>query len=452
MARPVLLLVAVLGALGTAADESGLRINEITVKGTHNSYHIQPAARTIPPWSYTRESLTEQLGLGGVRAIELDVHVDSASSASVTWPVYHVAVYDQSSTCADLRSCLREARAWSAAHADHVTLFVMLELKVPSGSRLSERLLDALDDAVRESWDHDDNDTLVTPAAVRGNATSLRAAVTGGASWPRVADARGKALFFVLDPSRSYHRSNATRLMFPLYDSDEALLPGNDNAAVVLHDDPTRPADHARIAGLVDAGFLVRTHADLGYFAKGQNLSQSVDELYGVIDGPSPDGCVDTADAARVFAAFDRPLPYDGLKAAVGFCRANISCVQRGDFGCIYALVMLSTRIDLFGVENLTAAVARRHAAFTSGAQVVSTNWPMRASPDGYSVDIGAEYVRRGTDVYPLPSSSSVPEPSSSSHVTVVPVPQTSPAARPALAQPPLAVAAAAVAAALALW
>jgi hypothetical protein len=67
-------------------DES-LRLNHIQVLGTHNSYHRQPAPglfaaieALVPPlaraWQYTHLPLAEQFGTQGVRQIELDVFAD----------------------------------------------------------------------------------------------------------------------------------------------------------------------------------------------------------------------------------------------------------------------------------------------------------------------------------------------------------------------------------------
>ena len=75
------------GAFGQALDSGDTRLNDIQVVGTHNSYHVaaQPEVLTFiegmkPEWrqalDYTHLPLDQQLGLQGVRQFELDLFAD----------------------------------------------------------------------------------------------------------------------------------------------------------------------------------------------------------------------------------------------------------------------------------------------------------------------------------------------------------------------------------------
>lgn len=187
---------ALLCAGAAAAQVQGLpdsvRINEIQVLGTHNSYaqgldpgmgalldarlgnslgslieRMPPAARALfeeehpnvlPPsemLKYAHPSLTAQLELG-VRSLEIDVNPDPAGgqfaqpigyrmlreqgvaglppydNSAMTAPgfkVLHMPDIDFRSSCPTLRLCLTQVRAWSEAHPGHVPLFLVIEAK-----------------------------------------------------------------------------------------------------------------------------------------------------------------------------------------------------------------------------------------------------------------------------------------------------------------------------------
>lgn len=179
-----------------AADAPGLpdavRINEIQVLGTHNSYaqgldprmgtlldarlgnslgslieRMPPAARALfeeehpnalapsDMLKYAHPTLTAQLDLG-VRSLEIDVNPDPAGGqfaqpvgyrmlreqgitdllpyddtgmSAPGFKVLHMPDIDFRSSCPTLRQCLGQVRAWSEAHPRHVPLFIVIEAK-----------------------------------------------------------------------------------------------------------------------------------------------------------------------------------------------------------------------------------------------------------------------------------------------------------------------------------
>ena len=244
-------------------DET-LRLHQIQVKGTHNSYHVASDPLITPEWGYTHPPLDVQVGELGVRHLELDLHRPPGEG----YVVQHVPILDPGSTCATFVDCLGVLRAWSDEHTAHVTFFVTVELKHPPAPAAGEEPYLALEEEVLSVWPRE---RIVTPDEVRGSHTTLREAVLAGA-WPTLAASRGRILFALQWQSQNEgHRalyvadrpSLEGRLMFVRSGSDqvgaayEAIreIGGPEGREEEIHD-------------LVRAGFLVRTHAD-GYDPEG---------------------------------------------------------------------------------------------------------------------------------------------------------------------------------------
>jgi Phosphoinositide phospholipase C, Ca2+-dependent len=278
-----------------------LRLNEIQVVGTHNSYHIMPqepvysALRMILPnvadvWQYTHPPLDEQFELEGVRQIELDVYADPdgglyANRGAVGaltgnpasgipaldlpgFKILHVQDADFESNCYTFHQCLETVKSWSDAHPGHVPIMIQIEAKddvipnlglgfefvVPIEIGAAE--FDALDAEILQVFPLE---RIITPDEVRGGHETLEDAVlTDG--WPTLGRSRGRVLF-TLDnggaKKAAYiegHPSLRGRILFT---SSE---PGEPEAAFVKLNDPMGDFDHIR--EVVAAGFIVRTRAD----------------------------------------------------------------------------------------------------------------------------------------------------------------------------------------------
>ncbi|MBZ0252838.1 MAG: phosphatidylinositol-specific phospholipase C1-like protein, partial [Candidatus Methylomirabilis sp.] len=175
------------GGNGAPADaakslDERVRVNQIQVRGTHNSYHVQPAIPFDASHCYTHAPLDVQLEDQGVRAFELDVHW-SAGAGEVE--VYHLGLIDQQTTCKRLRDCLGTIDAWSDGRPTHLPIFVWIEVKDQYGGQRFANL-DPVDAAFRDAF----GAKLLTPDEVQGDAPTLREAIeTRG--WPTLAEARG---------------------------------------------------------------------------------------------------------------------------------------------------------------------------------------------------------------------------------------------------------------------
>jgi hypothetical protein len=264
-----LIAVAVLAG-GSGAEEPPLRLNEIQVLGSHNSYKLAMPAENFEALSarnpaiaqtleYTHLPLTEQLDLG-LRALELDVFYDPDGSRfpgrtadrGSRFPVLHVQNLDDRSTCPDLLTCLGELAEWSAAHPAHVPVFISFNAKdevidqpgflIPLP--FAEDAWLAMDAEIRAAL----GEKLIEPHRVVGD---------DGPVWPRLDDVRGKFVAILDEGGQKradYASRWAERAMF-------ATQPeGEPGAAILIVNDPL--ADFERIQRLVRSGYIVRTRAD----------------------------------------------------------------------------------------------------------------------------------------------------------------------------------------------
>ena len=254
-----------------AAAPEALRLNEIQLIGTHNSYKADmdpqrmAALREAKPelaatLQYGHLPLAVQLD-GPVRKLELDVFYDpggelfgraSGLPGESAFPVLHVQNLDDRSRCRNLLACLATVSTWSDAHPGHLPLFISFNAKddvidQPGFLRprpFGEDAWLALDAELRAAL----GDRLLTPAEVFED---------GSLSWPWLEDARGRVLTILDeggDKLRQYAARWRERAMF-------ANLPEHsEGAAILIVNDPL--ADFARIQRLVRDGYIVRTRAD----------------------------------------------------------------------------------------------------------------------------------------------------------------------------------------------
>jgi len=263
--------------------DDALRLNQIQVLGSHNSYHASPypkvlaALRRVSPaiavgLDYGHRPLPAQFDLG-VRQIELDVwadptggkyaqpglptalHIAPPDPAVMNAPgfkVLHEANIDTRSTCLTFVRCLRAVKAWSDAHPGHVPMMIEVEMK---DSKVTPATFDALEAEIRSVFRPDD---LITPDDVRGTDASLGHAVrTRG--WPTLGAVRGRILFTLDNEGFAAvelqgHPSLRGRILFA------PSSPGTDDAAFAKLNDPIH--DAAKIKAALAANMLVRTRAD----------------------------------------------------------------------------------------------------------------------------------------------------------------------------------------------
>jgi hypothetical protein len=284
------------------AADPVVRLNQIQVIGTHNSYHLEPVAavraliaasgeRQAQALEYTHRPLAEQFTDLGIRQIELDLFADPeggryAQPAGATivqnlgqdpglpldpdqrlakpgLKVLHVPDIDYRTTVLTFVDALQQIRDWSRSHPWHVPILVLLELKEQATPALPTKPLpfdrDQLEALEREILSVFPRHHILTPDDVRGDHGSLPQAIqTRG--WPPLDQVRGRVVFAldnedqVRDRYLEGHPALRGRLLF-------ASVPETDPAAAWFKvNDPVRHDD--RIRSLVEQGYLVRTRAD----------------------------------------------------------------------------------------------------------------------------------------------------------------------------------------------
>ena len=252
------------------SQHEGLRLNQIQVIGTHNSYHLEPDSPIVRvfsmwrnEWKYSHLPLTRQFQELGVRQIELDVWPDPEGGRFASpfgagrgvvlegldkpgFKVLHVPDIDYRSTVPTLRAALDELRQWSQAHRTHLPILVLFEVKSAGAPdplelgfvkppAITATALDDLDAEIRAALP---DELLLTPDDIRQDDATLREALaTRG--WPRLEHTRGKVLC--------------------------ALDNTGPEKALYLNGHPSlrgRTMFVALIREVVTAGLLVRTRAD----------------------------------------------------------------------------------------------------------------------------------------------------------------------------------------------
>lgn len=299
----LMLLTAVTGLLSTSCV-SGVRMNQVQVIGTHNSYHLvahdslltlmnQQRPGLAQTLEYSHRPLPEQFSQLGIRQIELDLFADpqgglyaeprgnqiAAALGLPTGPnhdpggllrqpgfkVLHVQDIDFRSTVLTFVDALRQVRDWSEQHPRHFPICVLVEMKdqaiAPHFTKPLPCGADELAAVEAEILSVFQPRQILKPDDIRGRFSTLPEALSRR-GWPRLEAVRGRVLF-ALDNGGTirdlYLKDSPAlqgRLMF--VSVDEA----HPAAAWMKVNDPV--ADFERIQRLVKAGFLVRTraHAD----------------------------------------------------------------------------------------------------------------------------------------------------------------------------------------------
>lgn len=286
-----------------ASAEAQIRLNQIQVIGSHNSYHaglapseaawlekVNPkAAQSL---EYRHAPLDAQLS-SGVRQLEIDVYADAKGGryahpanlkfiADAGFPadppfdpqglflkpgfkVLHEQDVDYRTNCQPFTGCLGVILAWSKAHPGHLPIFVLIETKEGwshpefqvEPEKFTPAVFDALDQEIRSVFDES---RMIIPDMVRGKRATLQQAVLAG-EWPSLESSRGKVIF-LLDQrpaGPAYlagHPSLRGRVIFT------NAKPGSPDAAFTEVNDPLQ--DPRLIPTLVRRGYLVRTRSDEG--------------------------------------------------------------------------------------------------------------------------------------------------------------------------------------------
>ena len=295
--------LCLLGFAALSLGEEPVRINQVQVIGTHNSYHVAPhenvlsmigaQGRTLANGlDYTHKPFAEQFTRLGIRQVELDVFADDPKGGHYAEPsarkilktlgkepgpdpdaegklhqpglkVFHLQDIDYISTAPRFRDALTQIHDWSKANPRHLPIFVLVELKDAAIPALPTRPvpfekegLDSVDAEIRSIFKPEE---ILAPDDVRGSSPTLPEAIHSH-GWPTLDESRGRVMFaldnegLIRDRYLADHPALRGRAMFV------TVEPGHPAAAWMKVNDAI--ADFDRIQKLVKDGFLVRTRAD----------------------------------------------------------------------------------------------------------------------------------------------------------------------------------------------
>ncbi|TXE05944.1 phosphatidylinositol-specific phospholipase C1-like protein [Algoriphagus aquimarinus] len=293
----IITLLSLLFSLQLSAQN--LKLNQIQVIGSHNSYKSQMApelltylAKVNPSASqsleYAHIPLESQLDLG-LRNLELDVYHDPEGgkfsnpkgleiikASGGTLPEYdpndalskpglkmfHVQDLDFQSHYLLFADALQALKKWSESNPDHYPIFILINAKdgnIPGTRPTLPFTAAALDSIDLEIRTHLGMDHLITPDMVKGKYANLETAVLAG-NWPNVDNVRGKFLF-VLDENEE----KTDRYLSAKPELKDAVLfvnkkEGNSTAGFRIINNAVK--DEAYIRELVKKGYMIRTRAD----------------------------------------------------------------------------------------------------------------------------------------------------------------------------------------------
>jgi hypothetical protein len=289
---------------GPPAGKGPVRMNEIQVIGTHNSYKRELSETEQATYdaiiatpgdydeflAYSHASIPSQFTYQDVRGLELDLFGDPQGGLYAEplvrkrlglgplpdpeWrqpgvKVLHIADLDYNTTCILFVTCLEQVRRWSEANPRHVPLFILLELKRSDSRAVAKGgvvappwdavALDGLDAEIRSVFEEED---MITPDDVRRPRLTLEQSVRAY-GWPTLRASRGKVVFLldndpgaIRDAYRAGRPSLEGRVIFT------NSRPGQPDAAFIKRNEP-RGVNTAQIQDLVRQGYLVRTRSDL---------------------------------------------------------------------------------------------------------------------------------------------------------------------------------------------
>ncbi|MEY3175025.1 MAG: hypothetical protein RLZZ436_2939 [Planctomycetota bacterium] len=301
--RSICWLLTAMSPLCPVLTADDLRLHQIQVIGTHNSYHIEPAAGLKPfiraagsslleSIEYTHRPLPEQLSRLVVRQLELDIYADpegglfakplgralataaggepgpdpnlAGGLAQPGFKVLHAPGFDYATHAPTLSGAFQQIHAWSEANPGHLPVMILLELKEfapgPSGVepvKFSPSLLREFHDVITACFPR--GACLIPEDLCEPGDDCVRDAVLRR-GWPKLEAVRGR-VFFCLDNEGDW----IARWLEAMQGVEQprvflSVSPEHPQAAWLKRNDPV--GQFAEIQRLVRQNFLIRTRAD----------------------------------------------------------------------------------------------------------------------------------------------------------------------------------------------
>lgn len=285
-----------------------LRLNQIQVIGSHNSYRIRidqdiyeklltlqgamPASLQISELDYTHIPLQDQFYDYGIRQIELDLYLDpnggrfysrkgngvagrdeESKIEALKKPgikIMHIPDVDFNTHYYSFKDALRDIKDFSNKNPNHLPIAILLEMKtetindyIPNVGFASALPWDLAGfmEMEKEILAVFEPENIIKPDDIRKNETTLRQGLlTNG--WPTIGESRGKVMFMFTNTNEQNitYKQGAPSLENRLCFTN--ANPNEDDAAFLKIDDPVFGQEDIR--KYVQEGFLIRTRTDAG--------------------------------------------------------------------------------------------------------------------------------------------------------------------------------------------
>ncbi len=286
-------------------DMDSLRLNDIRVIASHNSYKKLPHPKVLNFLSKFQDKLGDQnnpayidyghLPFGeqfsdyGVRGVELDVNYDpkgghyrrrrvnlfvfgqkqrvkDPSMKSPGFKLLHISDVDFETHYYTLIDGLKDIKKWSELNPRHIPIFINIEAKGAHPADQSKTLhflgfkkcipFDSIAYSLLESEIASvfDREEIYTPADFKGSFETIRDKVNAQ-GWPYLKECLGKVIFILEGNNQKIYRNFESPLMF-YYGEDR-----DPNTAFLLRNNPEGNEHDIRRAS---DRFMIRTRSDSG--------------------------------------------------------------------------------------------------------------------------------------------------------------------------------------------
>jgi len=260
------------------AIEDGVKLNEIAILGTHNSYQRLATAETrfamniidtitfkkagLNTFDFEMDTLTEQLEMG-VRNVEIDIETLDKDD-KIEFKVTHNSIVDNASSAYDFTKALQEIKMWSDNNPGHIPVIVIVEpksfvIEINGMKKFSLEYAKELDKIVEETL----GDSLLTPEDMLRDYQSFKE-MRENDDWISLKEAQGKILVLLhdCDVTESYialDETIKTQKMFPMLRYDDR---NETYTSFILENDAFR-ANERKAENINESNLIVRTRADV---------------------------------------------------------------------------------------------------------------------------------------------------------------------------------------------
>jgi len=273
------------------AIEDGVKLNEVAILGTHNSYQTLATEKTrflmkiidiitlrklgLDTFDFEMDTLTEQLE-SGIRNVEIDIETLDKDE-KIEFKVTHNSFVDNASSAYDFAKALQEIKMWSDNNPGHIPVYIIIEPKsfVIEINGMKKFSLDYAKELEKVIVNELGN-SLLTPKDMLRDYASFKE-MRENDDWISLKEAQGKIIVLLhdCDVTESYialDESIKTQKMFPMLRYDDR---NESYTSFILENDAWR-ASERKIENIDESNLIVRTRADV--------YPEYSDERYEVIE------------------------------------------------------------------------------------------------------------------------------------------------------------------------